>query len=274
MRRRSSRALLQLPPSWSSAADSSASNSPRFARQLGKSVTVIETQPRLMARVVAPVISDFFAGLHREHGAAIKLGDAVLGIHGEGGRVVSVATGDGSTLPADLVVVGIGVEANDEIAREAGLTCKNGVEVDHLLATSDPSIFAIGDCAQHHNVFMDARVRVESVQNAVDQARSVASAILGTPEPYRAVPWFWSDQYDVKLQMVGFSSGYDEVVLRGQPASRQFSAFYYRGGALIGIDSVNRAGDHMLGRRLMAAGTTVPPAAAADEAVNLKGFLG
>ena len=243
------------------------------ARQMGKTVTVLEAQPRLMARVVAPVISEYFQSLHRRHGVDIRLGQGVTKIYGADGKVTSVMTSTGELLPADLVVAGIGVEANDGLAVAAGLTCHHGIDVDAQLLTDDPHIYAVGDCVQHHNVFADARMRVESVQNAVDQARCVASAIMGRAAPYRAVPWFWSDQYDIKLQMVGFSSGFDGVTVRGSPENDAFSTFYHLGGKLIGVDSVNRSGDHMLGRRLLAQGISIPAHVFADESINLKSYL-
>lgn len=243
------------------------------ARQLGRSVTVLEGQPRLMARAVAPVISDFFEALHRDAGVGLEFSTFPERFVGKNGKVSAVETADGRRFEADMVLVGIGVEANDELAAEAGLPCDRGIIVDAMLRTDDPAIYAIGDCVQHHNAFADLRMRVESVQNAVDQARCVAAAIMGRDEAYRAVPWFWSDQYDVKLQMVGFSGGYDHVIIRGDQGNKQFSAFYYREGRLLGIDSVNRPADHMLGRRLLDLGKSLPMEAVADESVNLKQFI-
>ncbi|MBY0611727.1 MAG: FAD-dependent oxidoreductase [Beijerinckiaceae bacterium] len=243
------------------------------ARRLGKTVTVLEGQSRLMARAVAPVVSEFFASVHRAEGVEIVFDAAVAAIRGSNGRVDAVETADGRSFPAQMVVVGIGVEANDEIASAAGLDCRGGIEVDAHLRTNDPDIYAIGDCVQHHNPFADMRMRIESVQNAVDQARCAAANIMGRDQTYAAVPWFWSDQYELKLQMVGFSLGHDRLVMRGSPETRQFSVFYYRGAKVIGIDSVNRAGDHMLGRKLIGSGASIPAEAAADEAINLKQFL-
>ena len=243
------------------------------ARQLGKEVVVIEPQARLMARATSPVISSFFEDAHRAMGVEVLLGSTVKTLIGDNGRVSSVEVSDGQRFAANIVVIGIGVEANDHLAAEAGLSCDRGILVDAMLQTSDPAIYALGDCVTHHNPFADLRMRVESVQNAVDQARCVAVGIMGRAEPYRAVPWFWSDQYDLKLQMAGFSSGHDRVVLRGNPAERQFSAFYYRDGRFLGVDSVNRASDHMLGRKLLEKGLDLPIAAVEDPAVNLKSFL-
>ena len=243
------------------------------AGQLGKEVIVIESQPHLMARATSPVISAFFEDAHRAMGVNLMLGCNTERLIGENGRIRFVEITYGQRFVADMVLVGIGVEPNVELATEAGLTCERGIEVDAMLRTDDPAIYAIGDCVTHHNAFADMRMRVESVQNAVDQARFVAAAIMGRADAYRAVPWFWSDQYDLKLQMVGFSAGHDRVILRGSQAERQFSAFYYRDGRLLGIDSVNRAGDHMLGRKLLEHGIELPITAVEDEGTDLKSFL-
>jgi len=180
---------------------------------------------------------------------------------------------DGTRHAADLVVIGIGVLPNVELAISAGLVCENGIVVDAHGRTSDSAIFAAGECTRHPNRFAGGSARLESVQNAVDQAKAVAAAILGRPAPYDEVPWFWSDQYEVKLQMVGISTGHDQLVLRGDPASGQFSVCYFQNGRLQAIDSVNRPGDHMTGRKLLAAGTALTPAQAADESVELKAAL-
>ena len=168
------------------------------------------------------------------------------------------------------MLVGIGVLPNSELARDAGLGVSNGIVVDEHLRTEDDSIYAIGDCADHPNPFAGGRVRIESVQNAVDQAKCVAKAIVGRSEKYRAVPWFWTDQFDVKLQMAGLSNGYGQVVTRGEPESRKFSVFSFRDGRLAAVDSVNRPGDHLAGRKLIGAGTQITPEQAADMSVDLK----
>lgn len=244
------------------------------ANMLGKQVAVVEALPRLMARVVPPVLSQVFEALHKAHGVRIVTGCTVTAIESAGGGRVTVRTAQGDALGADLVVVGIGIAPCEELAAQAGLACANGIVVDEHSRTQAPAIVAAGDCANHPNAFAEgARVRLESVQNAIDQAKTAAGALLGEHTPYRAVPWFWSDQYDVKLQMVGLSQGHDRVVLRGEPASRRFSAFYYRGARLVAIDSVNRPADHMLGRRLLAAGIGPTPEEAADEGFDLKTLL-
>jgi 3-phenylpropionate/trans-cinnamate dioxygenase ferredoxin reductase subunit len=180
---------------------------------------------------------------------------------------------DGSTHSADLVVIGIGVLPNVELALEAGLPCANGIEVDAFGRTEDPLIYAAGECASHPSRFAGGRIRLESVQNAVDQAKAVAAAIRGRPVPYDEVPWFWSDQYELKLQMVGISAGHDAQAIRGEPAAGRFSVFYFRQGQLLAIDSVNRPSDHMAGRKLLQAGISVTPAQAADEGFELKSAL-
>lgn len=247
------------------------------ARSLGKSVTVLEAQPRLMPRVVAPLVSAFYDTLHQTRGVAVVCEACVTEIAGSGGGcVASVALANGAAYPADLVIVGIGVVPNSELAHEAGLDTANGIVVDEYLQTSDPAIYAIGDCAEHPNRFAadaggrGARVRLESVQNAADQARTVAAAIAGRRAPYTAVPWFWTDQFDVRLQMAGLSHGYDAAVTRGTPETQKFSVFYFRESRLIAVDSINRPADHIVARRLLASRAPVTPQQAADETVSLK----
>ena len=208
------------------------------AASLGKQVLVVEAQDRLMPRAVAPIMSQYFLDLHTAHGIRFALG-----------CTADQAVGP----PADLVIAGIGVVPNTELAEAAGLAAANGILVDEYLRTTDANIYAIGDCAQHPNRFAGARVRLESVQNAVDQARSVAASIIGRARPYDAVPWFWTDQFHVKLQMAGLSQGYDSVVTDGDPATHKFSVRYFRNGRMIAIDSVNRPADHIAGRKQLAA---------------------
>lgn len=240
------------------------------ARTLGKDVTVLEAQRRLMPRVVAPVISEFYRRLHGARGVAVVCDAAVAGITATPDGGASVALADGRRYPADLVIVGIGVVPNIELARDAGLAVANGIVVDEHLQTSDPHIYAVGDCAEHPNRFANGRVRLESVQNACDQARAAAASIAGRRTPYTALPWFWTDQYDVRLQMAGLSQGHDHSVVRGAATSAKFSVFYFRGDRLIAVDSVNRPGDHMTARRLLAAGVHVSPEQAADERTDLR----
>jgi 3-phenylpropionate/trans-cinnamate dioxygenase ferredoxin reductase component len=240
------------------------------ARTLGKSVTVLEAQPRLMPRVVAPVISEFYRELHTGHGVTVLCGAMVSEIIGAGGKIRAVAVNGGRSFPADVVLVGIGVVPNVELAQGAGLKVGNGILVDDCLRTSDPLIYAVGDCAEHPNTFAAGRVRLESVQNACDQARCAAASIAGRQAPYTALPWFWTDQYDVRLQMAGLSQKYDQTVRRGEIAARKFSVFYFKDGRLVAVDSVNRPADHMIARRLLAARTPVTPEQAADENIDLK----
>jgi 3-phenylpropionate/trans-cinnamate dioxygenase ferredoxin reductase subunit len=240
------------------------------ACMLGKSVTVLEALPRLMPRVVAPVISEFYRELHASKGVKILCGSSVSQITGSGGKVRSVALSDGAMYPADLVLVGIGVVPNVDLAGEAGLRIANGIAVNEYLETDAEDIYAIGDCAEHPCVFAGARIRLESVQNAADQAQCVAAAIAGRRNCYRALPWFWTDQFDVKLQMAGISQGHDRIVTRGNPETRKLSVFYFRESRLVAIDSINRPLDHMLGRKLLTAGVRLTPEEAGDEAVDLK----
>jgi 3-phenylpropionate/trans-cinnamate dioxygenase ferredoxin reductase subunit len=247
------------------------------ARTLGKSVHVLEIQPRLMPRVVSPVLSDFYRDVHHGQGVQISLGAGASEIVGHQGKVTTVVLSDGSAWPADLVLVGVGVVPNAELAIEAGLPVSNGIVVDERLRSGNENIYAIGDCTDHPNPFADpvtgGRARIESVQNAVDQAKCVAAAIVGRAEDYRAVPWFWTDQFDIKLQMAGLSGGYGQVVMRGEPESRKFSVFYFRNGRLAAIDSVNRPGDHLAGRKLIGAGTALTAEQAADPSVDLKALI-
>ncbi len=244
------------------------------ARALGHEVTVIEATARPLGRAVSPEMSAFFAAEHANMGTRLLFGAGVIGLRGEAGHVTGVETTDGTVHPTDFVLVGIGVVPNAELAAEAGLAVANGIVVDELLATEDAAISAIGDAVAYPSLHAGAMTRLESVQNAVDQARVLASRLTGKPLPYQAVPWFWSDQADLKLQMVGLARPNDIAVLRGDPASRRFSVFRFRDGVLTAIESVNRPADHMLGRRLLAGTPTLTPEQAADEGFELKSLLG
>lgn len=243
------------------------------ARLLGKIVTVLEAADRLMGRVVAPEISQHFLNLHRGWGSDIRLDTPIGRVIGDAGKAVAVETALGDRIPADIVVMGIGVVANTELAEDAGLSIDNGIVVDEFMTTSAPNIVSIGDCVSFHHWQLGRRVRLESVQNAVDQAKLAAATLLGSPEPYHEVPWFWSDQGDAKLQMVGLSMDATTSVQRGNPDNGAFSVFHYREDALVAIDSVNRPADHMVGRRLMAAGLALTPEEAGDEGIDLKALL-
>jgi 3-phenylpropionate/trans-cinnamate dioxygenase ferredoxin reductase component len=240
------------------------------ACMLGKKVIVVEALTRLMPRIVAPIISEFFRELHASQGVKIICDATVKGIAGAGGRAKEVLLADGRVLPADLVLVGIGIAPNVELARDAGLAISNGICVDEYLRTEDANVYAIGDCAEYPNEFAGGRVRLESVQNAADQAQCVATAIAGRHARYHALPWFWTDQYDIKLQMAGISAGHDRVVTRGNAETRKLSVFYFRKDKLIAIDSINRPADHMIGRKLIATNAAVSPEQAADEGVELR----
>jgi 3-phenylpropionate/trans-cinnamate dioxygenase ferredoxin reductase component len=235
------------------------------ARMAGKTVTVIEAAPRLMARSVSPVLSNFFLDVHRSQGSEVLLNSAAVEV-----RPDAVILHDDRRIAADLVVAGIGVIPNVELARVAGLEVNDGIMVDEYMRTTNPAIFAIGDCTEHPNVFAGGRSRLESVQNAVDQARCVVRIIMGKPEPYRDVPWFWTDQFEIRFQMAGLSGSHDQSVLRGSIETRKFSVFYFKQGRLLAVDSVNRPGDHVTARKLLAAGTPLTPQQAADETVDLK----
>ena len=243
------------------------------ASKLGKKVTVIEPLARCMSRAVSPVMSQFFAEAHVGWGVDLRLNTRLAAIEGGGAGVNSVATVEGEMIPADLVLVGIGVEPCVELAREAGLAIDNGIAVDAQLRTSDPAVSAIGDCASFPDAASGKRIRLESVQNAIDQGRAVAKRIAGQPADYAAVPWFWSDQRDLKLQMAGLTAGCDRTIVRGDPESRAFSVFCFKGERLAGIESVNKPADHMFGRRLLGAGQTITPDEAADLSFDLKARL-
>ncbi|AOE86779.1 NAD(P)/FAD-dependent oxidoreductase [Pseudomonas sp. TCU-HL1] len=240
----------------------------------GLAVTVLEAAPRLLARVAAPEISAFYERAHSSRGVDVRTAVSVESFGGDE-RVESVRLSDGSELQVDLVIVGIGILPNDDLAREAGLEVDNGIFVDSYAKTSiDPRILAVGDCARHVNGFLGKFVRIESVPSAQEQARTAAATICGKPVAHVAVPWFWSDQFDLKLQMVGLSEGYDKLVLRGDLASESFSAFYLRGNVVLSADAVNRPQDFMVAKRLVAERVSVNPQALADESIALKSLLG
>ncbi|HXC40912.1 MAG TPA: FAD-dependent oxidoreductase [Burkholderiales bacterium] len=235
----------------------------------GMRVTVLEAAPRLLARVASEPISQRYAELHRAHGVEVRMGCGVERIGG-GAETPAVDCADGGGLKADVIVAGVGLVPNTELAAAAGLDIGNGVRVDGLCRSSDPAIFACGDCAEHHNAFLGHRVRLESVQNATEQGRAVAAAICGGGQPYNPVPWFWSDQYDFKLQMVGFARDYQRVAARGSIAGRSFIIFYLRHGAVIAADAVNRPQDFLFAKQLVARGARVDPERLEDEKLPLR----
>lgn len=244
------------------------------AARRGKRVRVFEAADRPMARAVTPAISAFFRERHEIAGVQVSCGVSLAAIEGEAGRVSGVRLAGGEVFSAQLVLVGIGGIANAEIAAEAGLAVDNGVVVDEMLLTADPAISAIGDCANHPNPFAGGRVRLESVQNAIDQGRVVAARLAGKPQPYRAVPWFWSDQGDLKLQMAGLTAGFDDQVEIGSREEARFSLLAFREGRLIGIESVNRPADNMLARRILARSEPVTRAEADAAGHDLKALAG
>jgi 3-phenylpropionate/trans-cinnamate dioxygenase ferredoxin reductase subunit len=225
------------------------------ARGLGIEVTVLEMADRVMNRVTCPEVSAFYQAEHERHGVRLRCNETVRALHGDAqsGRVRSVLTDSGGEYPAKLVVVGVGVAPADELAKAAGLDCENGVVTDGHCRSSDEAIWAAGDCASHLNRQYGRHLRLESVDNAFEQGTTVALNMLGTPTPHDKLPWFWSDQYDLKLIIVGVAHGYDSVILRGAPATRSFSACYLRNGELIALDSINSPKDQMAARRLIAA---------------------
>jgi 3-phenylpropionate/trans-cinnamate dioxygenase ferredoxin reductase subunit len=241
-------------------------------RQQGLDVTVVETEPRLLARVASPWLSGFMLRAHMEHGVVFEFGRKVVALHDADGSV-SVELDDGRRHVCDLVVVGIGVIPNTELAADCGLNVAGGVMVDACARTSDPSIVAAGDCASfvpHWAPRGASACRVESVQNANDMAKTAAATIVGRPEAYRALPWFWSDQYDLKLQMAGVNAGFTDYAMRGFVEDKRFSLFYFRDDKLIAVDSINRPQDHMFARKVLANGARVSPDAVRDPAFDLK----
>ncbi|SCL28716.1 3-phenylpropionate/trans-cinnamate dioxygenase ferredoxin reductase subunit [Micromonospora rhizosphaerae] len=244
------------------------------ARSEGRNVTVVEAAERLIARSVAPEISEFYRRAHIRRGTEIRLGAGVAAIRGEHGRVCGVHLVDGTLLPADLVVVGVGVVPRTELAEQLGIVCDGGIVVDEYARTSEPSVVAAGDCTAAPNPLTgEGRMRLESVPNAVAQARAAAATLVGRRQPYADVPWFWSDQYDLKLQIAGVPIGYDQIVVRGDPDGESFSVLYYRRGSLLAINAVNSTRDYLAVRKALASGTSIPAEAAAVSDVPLKELL-
>lgn len=242
------------------------------ARKYDKNVTVLHSSERLMRRAVGPVTSKFFKNAHEKRGATLRFNTAVCCIHGENGHVTSVELTTGEVIPADVVMVGIGAIPRTDLAEQLGIELQNGaIVVDSAARTSDPRVVAAGDAVVlPHPLGGDGMVQLESVQNAVDQAKVAAKTLMGVDAEYRAVPWFWSDQADLKLQMAGLSAGYDQTVVRGNPDEDKFSVLYYRNGRLIAVDAVNDVSDYMAVRRALSAGQTIPAELAADSTVALK----
>ncbi|HSG33927.1 MAG TPA: FAD-dependent oxidoreductase [Sphingomonadaceae bacterium] len=243
-------------------------------RKLDCQVTVLELEPRLLSRVAGAELAEFYAAEHRVHGVDIRCNTRVERIEGADGRVGAVALEDGATIPADMVVVGIGIVPSVGPLVLAGASGGNGVNVDPYCRTTLDDIYAVGDCAAHASPFAAGEVvRVESVQNATDMATTAAKAICGDKQPYEAMPWFWSNQYDLRLQTVGLNQGHDDTVLRGDPASRSFSVVYLRGGKVIALDCVNATRDFVQGRKLIEYQTEVTRDELANADIPLKDLL-
>jgi 3-phenylpropionate/trans-cinnamate dioxygenase ferredoxin reductase subunit len=240
------------------------------AAKHGLKVTVIEAEKRVLARAASPQISAFYEAEHRAHGVEFQFGAMAAAFEGNG-KVEAVRTNLGRE-PADFVLAGIGIVPNCELAQAAGILCDNGIAVDEFGATSDAYVFAAGDCTSHPG-FAGGRIRLESVQNAIDQAKHAALAMLSKGTPYREVPWFWSDQYDLKLQIAGLAHPGDVKVLRGDPANRKFSVFHLREGVVAAVEAVNAAPDYIVGRKLIAARARIAPERLADSNVPAKSLI-
>ncbi|WLB56580.1 NAD(P)/FAD-dependent oxidoreductase [Bradyrhizobium sp. 521_C7_N1_3] len=243
------------------------------AAKLGKKVTLVEAASRLLERAVSPIVSRFLLDVHAQAGVDVRLGETVVSMTGDAGRVAGIDLGRGDRLSAELVVVGIGGIASDGLASDAGLNCSNGIVVDEHGRTDVPGVYAAGDCANHYSRFAEGWLRLESVQHAQDQGRAAGLAIADRHQPYDSVPRFWSDQYDLKLQIVGLSGRCDQMVTRGSIDEGRFSVFHYRRERLVAVDSINKSGDQMAARRLIAAGISPTPQQAADGAFDIKALL-
>ncbi|MHA7970418.1 NAD(P)/FAD-dependent oxidoreductase [Rhizobium sp. CAU 1783] len=241
------------------------------ARHLGLEVTVIEMADRILARVAAKETADAMREIHSAHGVVIREKTGLAALIGENGRVVAAELSDGTRMDVDIVIAGIGVVANDGIAARAGIETANGILVDAMARTSDPAIFAMGDCAVFE--WKGQRIRLESVQNAVDQAEAAAAVMAGGDQPYRPKPWFWSDQYDVKLQIAGFNLGYDETILRPGGRENSLSIWYYSKGEFIAVDAINDAKAYVTGKKLLELGRNAPRNVIADPGSDLKALL-
>ena len=240
------------------------------ARKLGAEVDVLEREDRLLARVAGPVLSSFFRDVHEENGVRFHFGAAVEGFEGLDGQVSGVRLTGRPTLHCDAVLVGVGAIPNDDLAKAAGLACDDGVIVDGQARTSDPHIFAIGDVTRRPMALYGRIVRLESVPNALEQARQAAAAIVGAPDPKPETPWFWSDQYDIKLQIGGMPFDVDQVVLRGDPAARKFALFHLSEGRVQAVEAVNSPPEFMIGRQWLASRRAVDPVRLADSSIPIK----
>ncbi len=237
----------------------------------GLQVTLIEAAPRILQRVAAPATADYFRALHRSHGVELREGVTLRRLLADGARVCGAELQDGQRIDADVVLVGIGVQPNVELAEAAGLTVDNGIVVDEHCRTVDAYILAAGDCCSFP--FRGRRIRLESVQNANDQAAAAAHGVAGKPMPYAALPWFWSDQYDTKLQIAGLNQGYDDAILRAGKSERSLSVWYYQGDKLLAVDAINDAAAFVTAKKLLERGASVPKAAVRDPAAEFKTWL-
>ncbi len=243
------------------------------ARQLQVPVAVVESLPRVLARVTSPPVSEFMLQQHRQHGVQVHLGAQVVEFQGHNGQVAAIRLADGAIVEAPTVVLAVGILPNVELAQTAGLICEDGIVVDEDARTSDPHVFAIGDCANRPLVHYGRRGRLESVHNAVEQAKLASSAISAKPRPACDLPWFWSDQYDLKLQTVGLAAGHDQWILRGSMEHRKFAIYYLRDGKVLAVDAINSPADFVAGKKLIAASIHVDVRALSDPSVDLKALL-
>lgn len=241
-------------------------------RQLGLDVTVVEMADRVMSRVVSAEISDFYQIEHTSHGVKLRLSTGITAFRGSD-RINAVEIADGEQVPADFAVVGVGIVPNTELAADAGLIVDDGIVVDDQCQTNDSNIYAVGDCTAHPNAIYNRQLRLESVHNALEQAKTAASNICGNEAHYSQVPWFWSDQYDLKLQIAGLSTGYDDVIIRGNPADRSFACLYLKDGRLIATDAVNSPRDFLQSKVLIAGQLRIDRDKLADANVQLKDLL-
>ena len=242
-------------------------------RQAGMNVTILEAQSRVLQRVTSAEISAFYQRVHREEDVRILTDARITEFQGKG-SVQAVCLDGQAPLPADLVIVGVGVTPETSLAEAAGLDVDDGIVVDEFAETSTPGIYAVGDCTRHYNPIYKRWLRLECIQNATDQAKTVAAALTGNPSPYSALPWFWSDQYDMKLQIAGLSQGADNIVLRGEVArGRSFAAFYFKGARLLACDAVNRPIDFSVSKKIISQGLPVSADAVADESLDLRSLV-
>ncbi|WP_440906634.1 NAD(P)/FAD-dependent oxidoreductase (plasmid) [Catenovulum sp. SX2] len=238
-------------------------------KKLGGEVTVLEREQRILARVTAPCMSDYFQRLHADNGVTVATSKNVVRIETTDGEN-SVQCDDGTVYPADIIIVGVGIRVNTELAAKAGIEIDNGIKVNAQARTSDENIYAIGDCTYHYNPHYQRFIRLESVQNAVDQAKVAAASICGQEVEYDTLPWFWSDQYDVKLQMVGLSQGYTDILVRDESEPNKFSVWYFKGDELLAVDAVNNAKAYVVATKFIKSGERIDKAKLVDASVEFK----